>query len=98
MTRITLNKLCCRAFITVSLKGSPKNRKEKKKIKEKKTGEQLSLHSNIQGNTHFYLSNGQYGNEQRKMGKFSNIGTNDLLCFLIILNFNMYNLKNKHTC
>ena len=53
MIRITLNKLCCRAFITVSLKGSPKNRKEKKKIKEKKTGEQLSLYSNIQGNTHF---------------------------------------------
>ena len=35
------------------LKGVPKKPQRKKKIKEKKTGEQLSLYSNIQGNTHF---------------------------------------------
>ena len=44
MTRIIVNKLCCRAFITVSLKESPRNGKQKKKLKEKKTGEQLSVY------------------------------------------------------
>ena len=44
MIRITLNKLCCRAFITVSLKGFPKNRKQKKyKRKKKNRGATFAL-------------------------------------------------------